>query len=85
MLAIVFVNLFVIVVGFTCYFQLARYHLHEQEQQQENNNNNGTNGVGDVVEEKFCGIEKAVQVTSKKRPPFKCRILGSLFHHDQLI
>merc|ERR1712126_772560 len=51
----------------------ARYHLHEQEQQLENmnnnnnNNNNGSNGLGEVVEEKFSGIEKAVQVHAKSR------------------
>ena len=36
-----------------------RYHLHEQEQQLENN---GVGG-GEVGEEKYCGIEKVVQVT----------------------
>merc|ERR1719400_2807067 len=46
----------------------ARYHLHEQEQQLENmNNNNVSNGLGEVVEEKFSGIEKAVQVHAKSR------------------
>ena len=37
--------------------ECSRYHLHEQEQQLENN------GGGDVGEEKYCGIEKVVQVT----------------------
>ena len=34
-----------------------RYHLHEQEQQLENN------GGGEIGDDKFCGIEKVVQVT----------------------
>ena len=36
---------------------LGRYHLHEQEQQLENN------GGGEIGDEKYCGIEKVVQVT----------------------
>ena len=39
--------------------QIGRYHLHEQEQQLENNGG----GVGEIGDEKYCGIEKVVQVT----------------------
>ena len=39
--------------------QIGRYHLHEQEQQLENNGG----GVAEIGDEKYCGIEKVVQVT----------------------